>query len=210
MKILAIGAHFDDVELGCGGSLARHRLRGDEVALVVATHSGFSDPEGRPIRSRESARAEGMQAAGILGIERVDCLEQPTNDLRLDEALVVALRRIVEDYAPDVVYSHRPDDAHLDHNNLARAAISACRHVPRVLFYRSNLFDSHRPWAPSHFIDVSETLELKERACRAHGSEMSRGLDRLLDAMLLLNRADGARFGLGAVEAFEPLRYLET
>ncbi|MCB9831679.1 MAG: PIG-L family deacetylase [Planctomycetes bacterium] len=209
MKILAIGAHFDDVELGCGGTLARHRRRGDEVALVVATHSGFRDPGGRPIRSSETAHVEGRAAADILGIERVECLERATNDLRLDEDLVVSLRRVVEDFGPDVVYVHRPDDAHLDHNNLARAALSACRHVPRVLFYRSNLFDSHRPWAPCHYIDVSETLVVKEKACRAHESEMARGLDRLVEAMILQNRADGARFGRLAVEAFELLRYLD-
>ena len=43
-KILAIGAHFDDIELGCGGTLAKHARAGDNVYAYVATLSGFSDP----------------------------------------------------------------------------------------------------------------------------------------------------------------------
>ena len=47
MNVLAIGAHFDDVELGCGGTIARHAMEGDNVDIFVATVSGFADHKRR-------------------------------------------------------------------------------------------------------------------------------------------------------------------
>lgn len=68
-KVLAVGAHFDDVELGCGGTLANHVDQGDEVTVFVATHSGYSDPNQREIRSKDVARNEGVKGAEILGFD---------------------------------------------------------------------------------------------------------------------------------------------
>ena len=53
MNILAIGAHFDDVELGCGGALARHAVQGDNVYVYVATVSGFSNHQKEIVRKRD-------------------------------------------------------------------------------------------------------------------------------------------------------------
>ena len=73
MRILAIGAHFDDVELGCGGTIARHTRNGDEVTIYVATDSGYSDYANRVIRKPEVARREGQNAADILGVKELIC-----------------------------------------------------------------------------------------------------------------------------------------
>ncbi len=68
MNILAIGAHFDDVELGCGGALARHAQQGDNVYVFVATASGFANQYNQEVRSSESALAEARNAMEILGV----------------------------------------------------------------------------------------------------------------------------------------------
>ena len=73
MNILAIGAHFDDVELGCGGSLARHVMQGDDVYVFVATISGFSNQYNQEIRSNETALAEAHNAMAILGVKDLLC-----------------------------------------------------------------------------------------------------------------------------------------
>ena len=67
MRILAIGAHFDDVELGCGGAVARHTKGGDDVVIYVATNSGYTDYAQRVIRKPKIALAEGKKAAQIFG-----------------------------------------------------------------------------------------------------------------------------------------------
>ena len=71
MNILAIGAHFDDIELGCGGTLAKHIKNGDKVYVFVATRSGFSDHRGKLVRSNEVAMKEGKNAMQKLGIKNL-------------------------------------------------------------------------------------------------------------------------------------------
>ncbi|MFT7618904.1 MAG: LmbE family N-acetylglucosaminyl deacetylase [Planctomycetota bacterium] len=209
MRILAIGAHFDDVEIGCGGSLAKHRADGDDVAIFVATHSGYLGIDGSQMRDPDVARSEGEAAAAILGIDEVHCGGFETNNLVCDEALVVALRRLVDDFKPDLVYSHWLDDVHLDHHNLARAALSACRHVPSFLCYRSNLYASAGSFDGRFLRDISSTLKKKREACLAHASEIDRGLADLVDDILAKNCADARPLGLQAVECFEVIRFLE-
>lgn len=208
MRIIAIGAHFDDVEIGCGGSLAKHKDLGDEVAIFVATHSGYVGLDGKEMRDPKVAREEGHRAASILGIDQVHCGEFETNNLVCDESLVVALRRLIDDFKPDLIYSHWLGDVHLDHHNLARAALSACRHVPSFLCYRSNLYVGADIFDGRFVRDISSTLETKRRACLAHESEIKRGLLGLVDDVLAKNQADARALGLEAVECFEAVRYL--
>ncbi|WP_287963188.1 PIG-L family deacetylase [Alcanivorax sp.] len=62
MNVLAIGAHFDDVELGCGGALARHAQNGDDVFVYVATVSGFTNQYNQTVRTSEQALREARKA----------------------------------------------------------------------------------------------------------------------------------------------------
>ena len=72
MNILAIGAHFDDVELGCGGTLARHVQQGDHVFVFVATISGFSNQDQEEVRSSQMALA--VLAVLVVMSDRPDLL----------------------------------------------------------------------------------------------------------------------------------------
>ena len=85
MNVLAIGAHFDDVELGCGGALARHVAKGDKVVVYVATVSGFSNHRNSEVRSNEVAQAEGEAAMRLL--TRHQAGYQPRLVARLEELL---------------------------------------------------------------------------------------------------------------------------
>ena len=71
MKVLAIAGHADDVELGLGGTLARHAADGDDVTVVLVTHSGYSGYDGRVIRTSKVANAEANVAASILGVKKL-------------------------------------------------------------------------------------------------------------------------------------------
>ncbi len=66
MNVLAIGAHFDDLELGCGGTLIKHVKRGDNVTMLVVTKSSYNDPNNKVIRRAEVAYEEGEKAASIV------------------------------------------------------------------------------------------------------------------------------------------------
>lgn len=211
MRILAIGAHYDDVELGCGGSLALHRRRGDAVSVCVVSHSGFASADGSVVvRDPAIARQEGVAAAAVLGIDAADvhCLDLPTNDIRVTDDLTGGLRALVDRLRPDLVYTHWTGDAHHDHRAVATASLSACRGVPRLLCYRSNLVAAEGPFPGTLQVDISETFAAKGRALAAHASEYDRVGPRWSDTILGQNRVDGALLGVEAVETFAPIRFL--
>jgi N-acetylglucosamine malate deacetylase 1 len=86
-KILAIGAHCDDIELGCGGTLARHVTRGDSVTCLILTRSGYRNPKGELVRADETAEAEARAASKVLGGEGLRFARFSTFEQEFTEAL---------------------------------------------------------------------------------------------------------------------------
>jgi LmbE family N-acetylglucosaminyl deacetylase len=208
MKILAIGAHFDDVELGCGGTLARHVQSGDETTIFVATDSGYSNYAKKVIRRPEVALAEGRRAAEILGAADLVCANFPTNNLVLNDDLVCAILRLVEERKIDLIYTHWTGDMHSDHRVVGQASITAGRHVPRLLMYRSNYYDTDAAFRGNFYSDISATVETKRAAIRAHESEYARVGEKWMTFFLNQNRNDGIRIGVEYAEVFEVVKYL--
>jgi hypothetical protein len=97
MNILAIGAHFDDVELGCGGTLAKHAQNGDNVYVYVATVSGFSNQYDQTVRSSEIALKEAQAAMKILGVKELICGKFKTLEIEFVDELNIEILKIVQD-----------------------------------------------------------------------------------------------------------------
>lgn len=209
MKILAIGAHADDVEIGCGGALLGWAKAGHDLMVHVASDSAYSSPEGRPVRSAEVAEAEARAAAAMMGarleIGGFRCLEleaqRPLND-----AMVTLLVR----EQPDVLLTHWQGDTHSDHAALSRAVLHACRRVPTVLLYASNAYPGAQTFDPRVFVDISAVLEDKLDLVALHQSEDSRtngAWRRWLHAQAL---SMGHAAGCMAAEGFVVVRQLLT
>lgn len=209
MNILAIGAHFDDVELGCGGSLAKHAQRGDKVYVYIATVSGFADYNNRTIRTNETALEEGRNAVAILGAEELICGQFKTLEVEFVDSLNIEILRIVQEKKIDLVYCHWVGDIHHDHQAVAEASLHACRHVPRLLMYRSNWYHSPYSFTQNFYVDISDTVEIKEKAILAHVSEVERTGRKWI--RFFRNEAEnaGQRIGVQHAEVFEVLKWLE-
>jgi LmbE family N-acetylglucosaminyl deacetylase len=207
MNVLAVGAHFDDAELGCGGTLARHVREGHQVAVYVATHSGYANPAGKVIRTAEEARREGERAAQILGVELL-CGNAPTNQLVFGDELVCRVLAIVEERAIDTMYIHWDEDVHQDHRALALACVAAGKHVPRILMYQSNLYESGKPFCGNFRVDITPTMEQKRLAIQAHASELGRVGGQWLEVFTHRCRVEGYRAGTAYAEAFAVVKYL--
>lgn len=208
MRILAIGAHFDDVELGCGGTLARHVKNGDDLFIFVATNSGYSNHAREVIRRPEIALEEGHKAAAILGARELVCGDYPTNNLPLNDDLVCSILKIVEEHKIDTIYTHWTGDMHLDHRNVGRASITAGRHAPRLLMYRSNYYDTDTQFRGNFYSDITSTVEIKANAIRAHESEFKRVGETWMTFFMNQNRNDGIKIGVQYAEVFEVVKYL--
>ena len=206
-NILAASAHFDDAELGCGGTLARHARAGDNVYLYVATRSDYKDLNQRTVRSAETARREGVRAAKALGAKLITG-SFDTFHLHYDDALIAELRRIVEEKKIDTIYFPWTGDAHQDHRALARAAITAGRHCQRLLMYRINYYDSEEDFNPRHYVDISKTMPAKLRAIRSHTSELQRTQGKWVEYVTQMDRNTGIKLNVGYAEAFQAVRYL--
>ena len=208
MNVLAIGAHFDDVELGCGGTLARYAAAGDDVYVYVATVSGFSNQYNLTVRSSDVARAEAREAMRVLGVKELICGKFKTLEVEFVDALNVEILRIMEEKKIDLVLSHWPDDIHHDHQAVGRASIHGCRHVPRQLLFRSNWYHSTTDFRGNFYVDITETWEAKKRAIEAHASELERTGSKWIG--FFENEAEnaGQRIGVRYAEVFEMLKWI--
>ena len=163
-----IGAHPDDEAVGCGGTLRRHALAGDELSAVFLT-SGEGGGHGidHPGETRER---EAREAAGILGIGDVQFWHEPDGRLRVRSGLVGRLAALILASRPSLIYvSHRLDD-HPDHraaHRLVRRAVVAADRRVEVRCYEI--------WTPlgqiDHLVDISEVIEDKLSAIRAYRSQ---------------------------------------
>ena len=208
MKVLAIGAHFDDVELGCGGALARHAIEGDDVYVYVATKSGFTNYQQEVVRGNETALAEAKQAMQILGVKELICGDFPTLAVEFTDTLNVEILKIVENKGIDLVYAHWAGDIHHDHQAVSKATLHSCRHVPRMLMYRSNWYHSTQEFHGNFYVDITDQWEVKQKAIQAHESEMNRTSKKWI--VFFKNEAEnaGQRIGVKYAEVFELVKWL--
>jgi len=163
-SVLAVGAHPDDIELGCGGALLAHRACGDAVAMLVMTKGELGPQDSQP------RAAEQEVAARVLGAELYwgDFDDAAIPD---GQAAVGLLQDVMARVKPDVVYTHSPFDSHQDHRSTASATLAATRRSSRVLLYEA---PSSLGFTPSLYIDISAYLEGKLEALRAHMSQVLR------------------------------------
>lgn len=206
MRILAIGAHADDVELGCGASLLRWAREGHEITLYTATDSAYAAPDGRLVRSAEDAAREAAESARRLGAR---LLTGPFKTFGLSFAAPLndALVQVFEEVRPDLALVHWSGDTHADHHALALSVQHACRHCPSLLGYASNWYQGAERFDPRLMIDVTDTLDGKLDLIALFESENQRTKGawqaHMRDQAAVLGRQAGVRYA----EGFQVIKY---
>lgn len=207
MNVLGVGAHYDDLELGCSGTLIKHVQKGDQVIMLVVTDSAYKNPSGYTVRDPVVANMEGQKAASLVGAHLI-CLELQTFMVLNDETLTKKINSYIEDYKIDIIYSHWVHDIHRDHQFAARSALMAGRHVPRFLMYRSNYYDTEHQFRGNIYSDISSVMSRKIEVIKAHESELERVRYKWLEFFMQQNSNDGQKIGVKYAECFEVVRYL--
>jgi LmbE family N-acetylglucosaminyl deacetylase len=190
-RVLVLSPHPDDEAIGCGGTLRRHVLAGDEVRLLFLT-SGENGGHGAPPEVTAQVReAEARAAADILGFSRIEFWRQPDGHLRVNGNLIGRLQALVKAWRPHLIYVTHPAEMHPDHRaaaRLVRQSLSASRPgrpVPVVRMYEV--------WTPlqrmDEVVDIASEMETKLAAIRAYASQCQ--VLRFDDAALGLNRYRG-------------------
>jgi len=149
VNVLAIGAHGDDLEEFCGGTLARCAERGDRVFMCVVT-DGRGRPKGDPNQIVPIRHAEAQASANVIGAELV-WLGIPDGGLTTDDATRHQFIELIRRTTPNVIITHPADDYHPDHRNTHHLVLDAAQ-IARTANYPS-AFPPHRGITPVAFMD---------------------------------------------------------
>ena len=221
MRVLAVGAHPDDLEIGCAGTLALYRQRGDEVVMCYATNGNqghfhiMPDELGR-IRHHEAERATQVIGAEFLWLDY--------NDQLMEEDMATRMRfvEMIRETRPDLVLTHPPDDYIQDHRYVSRLVFEATflATVPHVespspyhtklapLYYMDPL--AGVGFLPEEYVDISETIETKLQMLSQHESQLKWLKEHddidILEFVRTVARFRGLQCGVKYAEGFRPLR----
>ena len=166
MKILALGAHPDDIEIFMFGTLAAYAAQGAELTIAVATDGakgGKSDPAVLARVRREEATA----AAALLGAAP-RFLDLPDGELVADAALIGVLKTLIRETGPELVITHAPNDYHADHRALSDGVRIAASFAVPVLHADTM---GGTGFAPTHYVDISAYRDIKSQGIRMHRSQ---------------------------------------
>jgi LmbE family N-acetylglucosaminyl deacetylase len=165
MKILAIGAHPDDIEVGCAGTLTKYAQSGHEVSLLIMS-------EGHMGGKRAVRKKEQTKSAKILNPRELiwgGC-EDTSLSLHMNK-MIHDIEAVLKKISPDFIFVQHEDDTHQDHRALAKATISATRYIRNVLFYEG---PTTQNFPPTVFVDIKETIDKKFAMLLAHRSQVQK------------------------------------
>lgn len=225
LRVLAVGAHPDDVEEYCGGTLALYAQAGHHVMMAYATNGDKGHMTIPPVELAEIREREARAAAAVIGAE-VFWLGFPDAELFYDAPTRLAFVELLRQARPDVIFTHWPEGYHPDHiatGQLVAGAnyISSLPHVKTAspptekaaLVYYMDVHHDIRSEA-AEYVDITPVFELKRRMFACHESQLvwlrdHDGLD-ILGEIAARDRAKGVQCGVEYAERFTPRGFRTT
>ena len=222
-RVLTVAAHPDDEVLGCGGTMAAHVRRGDEVSILILGEGLTSRAATRDDADRTAIpalRRDAGAAGAAIGVSDVTLLDFPDN--RFDSVALLDVVKAIEAakarVRPDVVYVHHWGDLNIDHRVTFDAVMAAFRPLPgeaAVAIYAYEV-PSATGWAgpdpsaafvPTHFVEIEGTLDAKIAAMESYESERRAWPHpRAPEALRAWAAYRGSQIGVAAAEAFATVR----
>lgn len=209
-NVLAIGAHPDDVEFGCAGTLAKHIKEGDHVTILNMTCSDRMNIFHEIVDAKEIRRKEAEEAAKIIGANLInlDFLDQL---VPFDRDSIFAIERVIKKLNVDIIYTHWNGDIHQDHINTLKSVFAAGRYVDKIFLYEQipyprvgTIFSE-----ANYYVDISEFYVIKERSVMAHESQINgKYQQRMLVGMRSLAEFRGSQCNCKYAEAFEAVKQI--
>lgn len=201
LKVVVVGAHPDDPETGCGGTIARYADLGHDVVALYLTRGeagikGKSHEEAAEIRTKECERACEILKCRPVFAGQID------GSTELDPDRYWQFREILEKEAPDVVYAHWPIDSHRDHRAASLLVFDTWLKLDKqfALYYFEVISGSQTThFHPTDYVDIGTTEQRKRDATYAHASQDPDGLYAHHNQM---NRFRGVQCGCKFGEAF--------
>ncbi|HBI02260.1 MAG TPA: bacillithiol biosynthesis deacetylase BshB1 [Flavobacterium sp.] len=227
VDILAFGAHPDDVELGCAGTLAKEISLGRKVGIIDLTEGELGTRGSVEIRYKEAAKA-----SEILGISVRENLKMRDGFFKNDEEHQMEVIKMIRKYRPKIVLCNAVDDRHIDHGKGAKLVSDACflsglKRIETVL--NSEKQEAWRPQVVYHYIqwkdlkpdfvvDITGFMDIKVEAIMAYDSQFYNpntndsvtpiATKNFLDSIKYRSQDMGRLIGTDFAEGFTAERYL--
>ena len=208
MRILAIGAHLDDIELACGGTLSKAIKFGHDVKMIVMSKSGYTNYDGTLRRIDEIAISEGISASKMLGISDIEILSFPTKDIPYHSDVIESLDLRISEFNPDVIFTHYVFDTHQAHEGVSKSTISAARRRNTIYMYEpiTPSGRSYMAFRPQMYSDISEYIDDKINSLKEHRTEYQKYGDHWIEGVRARAAFRGYEMGVKYAESFEILR----
>ncbi|HTE01753.1 MAG TPA: PIG-L family deacetylase [Mucilaginibacter sp.] len=177
-KIVCFGAHPDDPESGCGGTLARLAQNGHEVTIIYLTTGetgieGKSHDQAAAIRKQEAINACAILKAKPMFAGQID------GGTIMDNAWLAKVQKMIADEKPDMVFTHWPVDSHKDHQIASLLMIQTwVRSVKKYPLYFFEVCTGEQTmiFKPTDYVDISDTQEQKRKSVYCHVSQDPPGI----------------------------------
>lgn len=180
LDILAFGAHPDDVELGCGGTVAKEVSNGKKVGIIDLTRGELGTRGSVDLRDQES-----KLASNILGLELRENLNFKDGFFQNNESNQIEIIKVIRKYRPEIVLCNAEDDRHIDHPKAAELVSNACFLSGLRKIETSDNGKNQKEWRPKnvyHYIqwknsspdflvDISGFISIKLEAIKAYSSQ---------------------------------------
>lgn len=205
-NILVIGAHFDDAELGCGGTMAKLAAQGKNVYKLTLTDNVTNFKQMNINVNFEDSLSDSGKACEVLGVQEIRDFEfTDCNHLQYSSEFMQKVEAIIYDYQIDTVYAHFYSDANQDHVEASRICRTAARHCRNFFYFQSNGYVREDAFHPTFFVDISDYIEKKKEALAQYQGDHNRG-DRLFETAISNNAVWGYANQVAYAEGFMPLK----
>lgn len=220
MRVLAVGAHPDDVEILCGGTLARFAADDHDIVICHVAKGDRGSFEHSPEDIARMRQDGARRAADLIGAE---CLSLGFSDTELNASNPshrLAMADLIRETRPDVVITHPPNDYMGDHNEVSRLVFDTSFFASLPLLKTDRPHHASVPalffmdtfagvgFAPAEFVDITPVIELKTRMLECHVSQLRWIKDHddvdIVEQMMTSARFRGYQSGAGYAEGFQP------
>lgn len=236
MNVLVIAAHPDDEILGMGGTIRKYVKDGHKVKIVIMATGIFArrseryqnstkyEMAGRSKQTMEKElielRKDAVKASKILGVSNIEFADFPDNEMDIISNLQITkkIEAIIQQFNPEIVYTHSQYDVNVDHRILYDATITATRPTPKCKVKQVISFEipSSTEWyfpssfSPNIFVDISKEIPTKIKALLAYKNEIREfPHPRSAEAIKIIAKRWGTVCGVHAAEAFCLVRKID-
>ncbi len=207
-NILIIGAHYDDAELGAGGTAAKLVAEGKRVYKLTLTDNTTQFVQRNINVSKDDSISDSAKACRVLGVEEIPFEPLVCNELIYTKQTMQRVEAILFEKQIDTVFMHYDEDMNYDHVTASRICMTAARHCDNILTYQSNVYQLSRIFQPQFFVDISAYIEKKREALAQYGAEHNR-YNKLFQTNIERNHIWGYSNEVEYAEGFGVIKYLE-